>query len=210
MTMEDEHDTSTVESFPLHILLYPILDEMQQTDVAASQTLRAAFNKMEKKKPGFTKQLIHSILEAKSKNVNLTESLLKLAALDSEEYTLTRREDKFIRMNQQARSLKAILARLPDQYANRPVFLQTIKDIACGIKDLLGALNTIFKDESLFRDHEQRKTIETYRKEFIHSSKDFSLNLKNYFRVGNITEVYESATHLIHHINLILKLLKTI
>ncbi|XP_033103309.1 programmed cell death protein 10-like [Anneissia japonica] len=83
MTMEEE-DGSSVVSFPLHVVVFSVLDELQKTDLAAAQTLRAALNKVEKKHPGFTQDLVNGILEAKSANVNLTECLLRLAAYDSE------------------------------------------------------------------------------------------------------------------------------
>ena len=43
------------------------------------------------------------------------------------EYTLRRQEKEFQILNKQAKELKKILARLPDEIGDRPKFLQTIK-----------------------------------------------------------------------------------
>ena len=64
------------------LLLVP---QLQHTnDLAAAQTLRAAFSKVEQKNPGFSQEFVNGILQQRSPGVDLTESLLKLAAYDSE------------------------------------------------------------------------------------------------------------------------------
>eukprot|EP00058_Branchiostoma_floridae_P001462 XP_002586950.1 hypothetical protein BRAFLDRAFT_103610 [Branchiostoma floridae] len=50
--MGDDAEHSTVVSLPLHVVLYPVLDEVQKKDAAAAQTLRAAFNKLSRKSNG--------------------------------------------------------------------------------------------------------------------------------------------------------------
>lgn len=210
MTMDGE-DGSSVVSLPLHVILFPILDELQHTnDLAAAQTLRAAFSKVEQKNPGFSQEFVNGILQQRSPGVDLTESLLKLAAYDSEEYRITRREPEFTRLNEQARRLKLILARLPDEANDRPQFLQTIKDIASAIKDLLEAVNVVFKNNEAFRRPEHKKNLDQHKKEFITSSKNFSVTLKSYFKDGKISSVYVSAIHLVHQTNTLLKMMKSI
>ncbi|XP_072034364.1 programmed cell death protein 10-like isoform X2 [Amphiura filiformis] len=209
MTMDGE-DGSTVVSLPLHIILFPILDELQHTDLSAAQTLRAAFSKVEQKNPGFSQDFVNGILKNKSPSVDLTESLLKLAAYDSEEYRITLARARVPQLNEQARRLKLILARLPDEANDRPQFLQTIKDIASAIKDLLEAVNVVFKNNEAFRRPEHKRALDQHKKEFITSSKNFSITLKSYFKDGKIQSVYVSAIHLVHQTNTLLKMLKSI
>ncbi|XP_038050599.1 programmed cell death protein 10-A-like [Patiria miniata] len=211
MTMEDDNDASSVESFALHVVLFPILDELEKIDLSAAQTLRAAFEKAEKQNPGISQDIISGVLEARSAGVSLnTECLLKLAALDSEEYMLRRKEDVFEKLNEQAKELKKILARLPDEIGDRPKFLQTIKDIASGIKDLLEALNRLIKKHGAGRLRDRKSVLDAHKKEFINSSKNFSDTLKVYFRDGHITNVYKSANKLVNDTNTILKMLKSV
>ncbi|XP_071950571.1 programmed cell death protein 10-like [Antedon mediterranea] len=209
MIMEDD-DGSSVVSLPLHVVIFPVLDELQKTDLAAAQTLRAALNKVEKKHPGFTQDLVNGILKAKSADVKLAECLLRLAAYDSEEYMIMRPEPEFNKLNQQAHNLKHILSMLPDEIENRPAFLQRIKDIASGIKELLQAVNVIFKQYEAFRLNEHIRELELHKKEFIKSSKKFSYTLKGYFRDSKIDNVYDSANVLVNETNTILKMLKTV
>ncbi|XP_033637979.1 programmed cell death protein 10-A-like [Asterias rubens] len=210
MTMEDDNDTSSVVSFALHVVLFPILDELEKIDLSAAQTLRAAFEKAEKQNPGISQDIISGILDARLADVNLTECLLKLAAHDREEYTLRRPEKEFQILNKQAKELKKILARLPNEIGDRPKFLQTIKDVASGIKDLLEALNKLIREHGGNRLKDRKKVLESHKKEFISSSKNFSDTLKVYFRDGHITNVYKSANQLVNDTNTILKMLKSV
>ncbi|XP_072034361.1 programmed cell death protein 10-like isoform X1 [Amphiura filiformis] len=209
MTMDGE-DGSTVVSLPLHIILFPILDELQHTDLSAAQTLRAAFSKVEQKNPGFSQDFVNGILKNKSPSVDLTESLLKLAAYDSEEYRITLARARVPQLNEQARRLKLILARLPDEANDRPQFLQTIKDIASAIKDLLEAVNVVFKNNEAFRRPEHKRPFHKRKSAFFTSSKLFSESLKKYFKDGNIRHVYSCALQLVRDTNAILVLLKAI
>ncbi|XP_077866334.1 programmed cell death protein 10-like isoform X1 [Saccoglossus kowalevskii] len=212
MTMEDDNDASSVVSLPLHVVIFPVLDELQKTDLSAAQTLRAAFNKAEKGNPGLTQDLIAGIIQSTdTKDINLSESLLRLAAYDCEEYTLTRPEPEFKKLNQRARSLKMILSKIPDEINDRSKFLQTIKDIASAIKDLLDSVNEVFKKHHAFQLNEHKKQMLEYqKKEFVKYSKSFSDTLKVYFKDSKAEYVYMSANRLINQTNTILKTSKTI
>ncbi|KAL8187979.1 UNVERIFIED_CONTAM: Programmed cell death protein 10 [Gekko kuhli] len=81
----------------------------------------------EKENPGLTQDIIIKILEKKSVEVNFTESLLRMAADDVEEYMIERPEPEFQDLNEKARALKQILSKIPDEINDRVRFLQTIK-----------------------------------------------------------------------------------
>ncbi|XP_070538073.1 programmed cell death protein 10-like isoform X2 [Ptychodera flava] len=210
MTMEDDNDASSVVSLPLHVVIYPVLDELQKTDLSAAQTLRAAFNKAEKENPGLTQDVVAGIVKQELSQVNLAESLLRLAAYDCEEYTLTRPEPQFKKLNQRARSLKQILSKIPDEINDRSKFLQTIKDIASAIKELLDSVNEVFKKQQAYQLNEHKKMLEDHKKEFVKYSKSFSDTLKTYFKDGRADNVFVSANRLINQTNTILKTSKTI
>ena len=85
------------------------------------------------------------ILEEKCVEVNFTESLLQMAADDVEEYMIEQPEPEFQDLNKKAQALKQILSEIPDEINGRVRFLQTIKDIASAIKELLDTVNNVFK-----------------------------------------------------------------
>uniref|UniRef100_A0A8C6YUW3 Programmed cell death 10 n=1 Tax=Nothoprocta perdicaria TaxID=30464 RepID=A0A8C6YUW3_NOTPE len=126
------------------------------------------------------------ILEKKSVDVNFTESLLRMAADDVEEYMIERPEPEFQDLNEKARALKQILSKIPDEINDRVRFLQTIKS-----------------DSKHF-------ALEHQKKEFVKYSKSFSDTLKTYFKDGKAINVFISANRLIHQTNLILQTFKTV
>lgn len=69
-----------------------------------------------------------------------------MAADDVEEYMIERPEPEFQDLNEKARALKQILSKIPDEINDRVRFLQTIKDIASAIKELLDTVNNVFKN----------------------------------------------------------------
>ncbi|XP_042315851.1 programmed cell death protein 10 [Sceloporus undulatus] len=132
MTMEEmknEAETTSMVSMPLYAVMYPVFNELERVNLSAAQTLRAAFIKAEKENPGLTQDIIIKILEKKSVEVNFTESLLRMAADDVEEYMIERPEPEFQDLNEKARALKQILSKIPDEINDRVRFLQTIKAI---------------------------------------------------------------------------------
>ncbi|KAI2667710.1 Golgi integral membrane protein 4 [Labeo rohita] len=116
--------------------------QLERINLSAAQTLRAAFIKAEKENPGLTQDIIMKILEKKNVEINFTESLLRMAADD---YLIERPEQEFQDLNEKARALKHILSKIPDEINDRVRFLQTIKDIASAIKELLDTVNNVFK-----------------------------------------------------------------
>ncbi|MEQ2196507.1 Programmed cell death protein 10-A, partial [Xenoophorus captivus] len=89
--------------------------------------------------------IIMKILEKKNVQINFTESLLRMAADDVEEFMISRPGQEFQDLNEKARALKQILSKIPDEINDRVRFLQTIKDIASAIKELLDTVNNVIK-----------------------------------------------------------------
>ncbi|XP_075400846.1 programmed cell death protein 10-like [Tenrec ecaudatus] len=209
MTMEEmknEAETTSMVSMPLYAVMYPVFNELERVNLSAAQTLRAAFIKTEKENPGLTQDIIMKILEKESVDVNSTESLLRLAADDVEEYMIELPEPEFQDLNEKARALKQILSKIPEEINDRVRFLQTIKDIASAIKELLDTVNNVFKKYQ----YQNRRALEHQKKEFVKYSKRFSDTLKTYFKEGKAINVFISANRLIHQTSLILQTFKTV
>ncbi|XP_055736720.1 programmed cell death protein 10 isoform X2 [Salvelinus fontinalis] len=122
MTMEEmknEAETTSMVSMTLYTVMYPVFHELERVNLSAAQTLRAAFIKAEKENPGLTQDIIMKILEKKKVEVNFTESLLRMAADDVEEFMIDRPEQEFQDLNDKARALKHILSKIPDEINDR-------------------------------------------------------------------------------------------
>merc|ERR1712242_86224 len=178
------------------------LSNLERQDMAASQTLRAALSKVEHSHPGFTYDLVMRLVHKADLSVNMNEAILRLQGgvsdQDSLEYRSSRTEEPFQELNKKSAALKRILARIPDEITDRKTFLETIKEIASAIKKLLDAVN----DVSTYIPGTQGKAaLEQRKREFVKYSKRFSNTLKEYFKEGQPTAVFTSATYLIYQTN---------
>lgn len=108
-----------------------------------------------------------------------------------------------------AKDLKTILAKIPAEIGNRQKFLQTIKDIATAIRDLLDAVNEVFKKcQNVGKMVQYKEGLERNKKEFVKYSKNFSDTLKQYFKDQRSEAVYVSANRLINQTNHILNMFR--
>lgn len=130
----------------------------------------------------------------------MTESLLRLQASypEFEDQRIRRPEEPFQEMNKKCAGLKKILSRIPDEINQRPVFLETIKEIASAIKKLLDCVNEIM---SLTPSQSDQAVIDARKRDFIRHSKRFSNTLKEFFKEGQAQSVFLAAVNLLHQTN---------
>ncbi|RZF35714.1 hypothetical protein LSTR_LSTR009582 [Laodelphax striatellus] len=205
MTMGDE---TPVASLVMPVLIRPVLSQLERSDVAASQTLRAALTKAEAVHPGFTYDLVVGLVRHGELSVNMNESVLRLqgSASDADaEYRLARSEDVFQELNRKSAALKKILSRIPDEITDRKTFLETIKEIASAIKKLLDSVSEV---GSMIIGPARKQALEQRKRDFVKYSKRFSNTLKDYFKEGQANAVFVSALYLIHQTNLIMATVK--
>ena len=101
-----------------------------------------------------------------------------MTAGDVEEYMIERSKPEFQDLNKKAQALKQILSKIPDEINDRVRFLQTIKDIASAIKELLDTVNYVFKKYQ----YQNRRALEHQNKGSVKYSKSFSDTLKTCFK----------------------------
>ncbi|XP_053728150.1 programmed cell death protein 10-A [Synchiropus splendidus] len=197
----------------LYTVMYPVFKQLEEADVSAAQILRSAFLEAEKQNPGLTQEFLLKVLEKKKPKVNYHESLLRMAAAAAAaeaevlpELRIDRQEAEFQELNERARALKHILGTIPDEIGDRVGFLQTIKDIASAIKELLDTVNTVFKKYQ----YQNRRALEQQKREFVYYSRKFSDTLKIFFKDGKAINVYVSANRLTHQTNMILQAFKSV
>ncbi|KAK2145033.1 hypothetical protein LSH36_708g01135 [Paralvinella palmiformis] len=155
--------------------------KIEQRDMAAAHTLRAAFSKVEAQNPGFVYDLVKGILKkAEIDYLDMSECLLRLEGHNnSEEFHILRQEEAFKTLNERANTLKKILGRIPDEIHDRRRFLETIKDIANAIRNLLDAVNNIFV---YIEGQSNKQALEFRKREFVRYSRSFSNTLKDFFK----------------------------
>ncbi|XP_065565595.1 programmed cell death protein 10-like [Artemia franciscana] len=201
-------DDVPAQSLMLPVLLRPVISDLEKTDVAAAQTLRAALVKVENVHPGFTHDLVLGLVKKADLSINMNEALLRLqgqvADTDSE-YRLRRAEEPFQELNRRSSLLKKILSRIPDEITDRRAFLDTIKEIASAIKKLLDVVNEI---AGYIPGSTGKQALEQRKRDFVRYSKKFSTTLKEYFREGQPSAVFASALYLIHQTNLMIVTIK--
>lgn len=132
----------------------------------------------------------------------MSESLLRLQSHcpEFDDLRIRRPEEIFQELNKKCTALKKILSRIPDEINERSVFLETIKEIASGIKKVLDCVTEIISTLSSTND---KQVIEIRKRDFIRQSKKFSITLKDFFREGHAQSVFVSALSLLNQTNAI-------
>jgi len=164
-----------------------------------------AFKVAEECIPGISQEVLAGILRADGYSMNINEILLRCSNTVSNDFQIERAEPEFVKLEKKANELKSILGKIPDDIKDRTNFLQTIKDIASAIKELLDSVNQVLKTyQDQGRIKEYRKTLEQNKREFVKFSKSFSDTLKQYFKDQKQNSVFYSANCLINQTNNIL------
>uniref|UniRef100_A0A8C4QCP3 Programmed cell death 10a n=1 Tax=Eptatretus burgeri TaxID=7764 RepID=A0A8C4QCP3_EPTBU len=206
-TRVDADSANMATAMPLHVIMSPIFRELENTNLSAAQTLRAAFFKAETAHQGLTEEIVLGVLQKKGIDVNFLETMLRMSREFVHECAINRPEAEFRDLNEKAHGLILILSRIPDEIGDRTRFLHTIKETASAIKDLLDTVNLVCRT---YPQQNKRRILEHQKKEFVMQSKSFSDSLKTYFKDGRSATVYESANRLIHQTSAILQTFKIV
>eukprot|EP00052_Salpingoeca_macrocollata_P016059 m.128724 g.128724 ORF g.128724 m.128724 type:complete len:270 (+) comp19906_c0_seq2:472-1281(+) len=204
--------TAPAASIALHAVVFPSLTAVESADPSAAallQSIRTALEKAEAAVPGITHEFVDHVLESEQAKggVDSIEKLLRVSAQDLDLYRISTKTPELTALDATSKKLKAILASIPDQIADRTKFLGIIRDIAAAIKDVLDSVNSVAaNNEALLMSHKQ--ALDQQKKVFIRGSKSFSDTLKRYFKDGKADHVYRSAHRLVNQINMLLRTIK--
>ena len=161
----------------------------------------------EKQNPGF----IHDFVAGVIQNEDMTEILLRLGSNECSEYVITQNTELNIQLNKKAQQLRLLLSNIPDQIKDKSVFLQTIKDIAQSIKELLNCVNKFYQSNTNNPSVIQNKRLfDHHKKSFVRCSKAFSDSLRTFFKNNNNSIVFLSANKLITQTNVLMRTIKII
>lgn len=201
-----------VASLVFPVIIKPVLSKVERDHGSAGQSLRAVLSRAESNCPGLMYGVLQQLASRAGlhqKHAALYAAVLRhqavVAPADEGEYRITRTEERFQELNKKSASLKRILARIPDEITDRKTFLETIKEIASGIKKLLDAVSNVAE---YIPGPQGKQTLEHRKRDFVKHSKRFSNTLKEYFKEGQAEAVFLSATCLIHQTNLIMLTVK--
>ncbi|XP_066911861.1 programmed cell death protein 10-like isoform X2 [Clytia hemisphaerica] len=189
MAQTSTDNTSPVPNLAFQSIIRPALAGLSN-DGKSHKELRSSLNELiqafkvaEECIPGITQEVLAGILRADGYSMNINEILLRCSNTVTDNFQIERAEPEFVKLEKKANELKTILGKIPDDIKDRTKFLQTIKDIASAIKELLDSVNQVLKTyQDQGRIKEYRKTLEQNKREFVKYSKSFSDTLKQYFK----------------------------
>eukprot|EP00055_Hartaetosiga_balthica_P007724 m.27031 g.27031 ORF g.27031 m.27031 type:complete len:211 (-) comp5906_c0_seq1:857-1489(-) len=199
-------------SIALHAIVFPSLSNIEEKNseyASAVESIRKALEKAEACNPGLTHEFVDKILDKSQSQGgdDLTEKLLRGAALEVELYKFNTSTDELKDLAQRAQALKEILSSIPDEVANRTKFLGIIRQIAEAIKAMLDAVNGLAaKNADLIASRVEE--LQQQRKTFVRGSKKFSDTLKQYFKDSKKDSLFKSAHRLVNETNSLLRTVK--
>ncbi|KAL3116019.1 hypothetical protein niasHT_007319 [Heterodera trifolii] len=165
--------------------------------IHALNHLQELFRQIDRASPSFLYDFSKLLLiESGVTGTNVQESYLRMhanAATDELELPQFAHIAEFQYLSLRAVSLCKVLARIPDEMTDRRPFLETIKEIASSIKQLLDTTNAIIA----LVPRCYQPLVEKRKREFVQVSKRFSSTLKDYFKHQEPNQVFVAANHLI-------------
>lgn len=187
------------------IIFEPTFIKMEEVDYASTQKLKEAFYKVEKRYPGFSQEFIIGLLQrlGLEKEVDLFETGLRIAGFQEGApiHRGGQRRQQLTELENRAQELKKILSTIPDDICDRRCFIELIKLIASAIKQLLDSVTQVFESSS---PGVHKKALGEQKQNFLLYCRQFSSNLKDYFKDNKQQVVFNSANRLVNQVNLIL------
>jgi len=192
----------------LMFTILPSISRVCSGDPETARKLREIFVKTEKHATGFSGDFVAALYDESGKTSQFTyeATMLALSGQDMNEFKgMSQIEEQHPQLRQRADSLKKLLSAIPRIIHERPVFLETIKDIAAAIRELLDVLKDMIRANG--RSRTIRDVLERSKRDFVKASKQFSDSLKQYFQERSQRQqsgVFKSANALSQQTNTLL------
>lgn len=198
--MTDDTNTALMYS------ILPSIGEICRSDPDTAKKLTEIFVKVEKHAPGFSGDFVGSLYSGVNRpQFSYDATLLSLSGQDLKEFKITKNEDEYNQLQLRSDTLKKVLSSIPRVIDNRPVFLDTIKDIAGSIRNLLDVLKDLIRSSN--RNRAACDALDRQKRDFVQASKQFSDSLKIYFQDRTRDQqkgVFKSANRLSQQTNILL------
>lgn len=197
----NSQETIAFSTIVLNYVLPRIVKDLEQQGVGPAQAFADSLKTAETEIPGIAFQIVSSILESQTPNLNIVEQLLRLSGEScGPDGYLVSQGGHYAELEKHAHDVKLILSSLPQLVLDRAKFLDNIKKIALNLKNYLAALIHITKElEHKYPANTAiHRNLQYRRQEFSRTSRHFSEQLKVYFQDNSKSQVmYPSALVLI-------------
>eukprot|EP00041_Stephanoeca_diplocostata_P007818 m.112851 g.112851 ORF g.112851 m.112851 type:complete len:208 (+) comp17045_c0_seq1:187-810(+) len=199
-------------SIALHAVVVPSLNAVESEHpscAAALNAIKIALEKAEEKNPGVVHELVDAILESEQSKggEDSIDKLLRVANTEIADYVFKESTPELKNLAARSKTLKGVLAKVPEAIADRPKFLTLIREIATAIKATLEGVSAVFQNNSKLLGG-KASTLEVDKKVFVRVSKSFSETLKRFFKDGKRDNVLRAAHRLINQTNRLLRTIK--
>jgi programmed cell death protein 10 len=196
-------------------VFYPVIEQLDTEIYRDLQSdLRRTIYQLEETYPGFARSFLQSFIEKEMPHLSLVVTDMNELTLKLEQFCdktpaypspLSFADDEFRHLNVRTSELKCILSCLPCRIDERQEFLETIKEIASAIKQMLQSVSNIYR---LMTTNDARQALEIQKKTLIKSSRHFSDTLKTYFRDNQRDNVYLAANNLLVQTDCLLRTIR--